>query len=118
MRNAIIRSCRINWLALLALPALLSSSFTLLADDIDATRSAELQNLLYQDCGSCHGMRLTGGLGPALTSDVMKLRPRDYLFASIHDGHPQTPMPPWKDLLSDADINWLVTYLQTQKAPE
>ncbi|MEE9319704.1 MAG: cytochrome c [Granulosicoccus sp.] len=102
----------------LVLPLLLSSSFALFADDIDAKRSAELRNLLYQDCGSCHGMRLTGGLGPALTLDIMKTRPREYLFATIRDGRPETPMPAWQNLLNDADINWLVTYLQTQKAAE
>ena len=30
-------------------------------------RQRELAHLLQRDCGSCHGGRLTGGLGPALT---------------------------------------------------
>ena len=29
-------------------------------------RQQELVHLVRQDCGSCHGMRLAGGLGPAL----------------------------------------------------
>ncbi len=83
-------------------------------NDIDSRRSHELRNLLHQDCGSCHGMRLTGGLGPALTVDEMENRPRQYLIATIRDGRPGTPMPPWKNLLSEDDIDWLVTYLQTR----
>lgn len=36
------------------------------AFDIAPEREKELETLLYQDCGSCHGMTLKGGLGPAL----------------------------------------------------
>ena len=35
------------------------------AETISAQRSEELRNLLIQDCGSCHGITLKGGLGPA-----------------------------------------------------
>ncbi len=31
---------------------------------VDARR---LEHLLTQDCGACHGLHLTGGLGPPLT---------------------------------------------------
>ena len=34
----------------------------------DAARRAELVTLVRQDCGSCHGLTLKGGLGPALKS--------------------------------------------------
>jgi cytochrome c55X len=74
-------------------------------------RQAELRNLLLQDCGSCHGMRLTGGLGPALTPQALHEKPRDLLIATVTDGRPGTPMPPWKPLLSASDIAWLVDYL-------
>ena len=39
---------------------------TALAAGVSAERQGQLERLLLQDCGSCHGMRLTGGLGPAL----------------------------------------------------
>jgi cytochrome c55X len=74
-------------------------------------RQAELRNLLLQDCGSCHGMRLTGGLGPALTPQALQGKSRDLLIATVSEGRPGTPMPPWKPLLSAADIAWLVDYL-------
>jgi len=79
-------------------------------------RQQELQYLLVQDCGSCHGMRLTGGLGPALTPQALAGKPRGLLIATISDGRPGTPMPPWKNLLAEEDIDWLVDYM-TQTEP-
>ncbi|MGB5260559.1 MAG: cytochrome c [Gammaproteobacteria bacterium] len=81
------------------------------ADPLPPDRQQELQHLLVQDCGSCHGMRLTGGLGPALTPEALAGKPRDLLLATIREGRSGTPMPPWKNLLGDADIAWLVDYL-------
>lgn len=105
------------WRLLMTL-LLLAAATSTSADTIGAERSNVLLNLLYQDCGSCHGMRLTGGLGPALTPNVMQQRSLDYLISVIRDGRPNTPMPPWKGLLSNAEISWLANYLQTQEALE
>lgn len=78
---------------------------------ISKQRIAELNNLLIQDCGSCHGMTLKGGLGPALTPDVLKNKSRDMIEATITNGRPGTPMPPWNVLLTNQEINWLVNTL-------
>ena len=75
-------------------------------------RQYELKHLLLHDCGSCHGMTMKGGLGPALTSDALSNVSEDNLFQIINDGRPGTPMPPWKDILSEADMKWLVTTLK------
>ena len=80
-------------------------------DTPSGERQAELRKLLYQDCGSCHGMRLTGGLGPALTAQALAGKPRGLLLATISEGRAGTPMPPWKALLNQDDIAWLVDYL-------
>ena len=37
-------------------------------------RQKELVRLVRQDCGSCHGMTLNGGLGPALSVQALKER--------------------------------------------
>lgn len=81
------------------------------ADMPSVARQTELRDLLHQDCGSCHGMRLTGGLGPALTAQALAGKPRELLVATISQGRAGTPMPPWKALLSEDDIAWLVDYL-------
>ncbi len=82
-----------------------------LADGPTAERQAQLHNLLVQDCGSCHGLRMTGGLGPALTRDALAGKPRESLIASVTHGRPGTAMPGWKALLDEQDIAWLVDRL-------
>ena len=76
-----------------------------------AKRQGELLHLLRHDCGSCHGMTLKGGLGPALTQEALAGKPIEYIYITVRDGHPDTPMPPWRGLLDDAEIRWLVTQL-------
>jgi cytochrome c55X len=77
----------------------------------DASRSRELVRMVRQDCGSCHGMRLTGGLGPALTREALADVPLDSLAAVIFHGRPGTPMPPWRAMLSEAEARWIAQRL-------
>ena len=79
----------------------------------DAARQRELLRLLKQDCGSCHGMRLTGGLGPPLTPEAMRTKPAASLVATIVSGRPGTAMPPWRRFVSEAEAEWLVARLLT-----
>jgi cytochrome c55X len=74
----------------------------------DAARQRELLVLLKQDCGSCHGMRLTGGLGPALTPEALRTKPAESLAATIVYGRTGTAMPPWRRFMSEAEADWLV----------
>jgi cytochrome c55X len=80
--------------------------------EVNPTRQNELVYFIKHDCGSCHGMKLTGGLGPALTPAALQGKSVEFLVATIQDGRPGTPMPPWKALLSDTDIVWLANYLK------
>lgn len=82
------------------------------AEAIDATHQARLVRMVRQDCGSCHGIQLTGGLGPALTRDRMTEIPLDSLVAIIYQGRPGTPMPGWKTMLTEADATWIALRLQ------
>ena len=77
-----------------------------------ATRQRELVHIVRQDCGSCHGMLLTGGLGPALQSERLKDWPIESLVATISHGRPGTPMPGWAPLLSSEDTLWIAHQLQ------
>ncbi len=74
-------------------------------------RQKQLVHLVRQDCGSCHGMTLQGGLGPALTPAALRERPADSLVATIYGGRPGTPMPPWHRFLSEAEAAWIVQQL-------
>lgn len=75
--------------------------------------TAELIRLVRQDCGSCHGMRLSGGLGSPLTPEALRDKPIDGLIATVLYGRPGTAMPPWKSILSAAEAQWVVNHLLT-----
>lgn len=77
-----------------------------------AEREQELETLLYQDCGSCHGMTLRGGLGPALPASRMNAYSRDGLAALILNGVGGTAMPGWAGLLTEEEARWLADHLQ------
>lgn len=94
----------------LALTSLLLIPVPLVAAP-DGPRQAQLERLLIQDCGSCHGLRLTGGLGPPLTRQALAGKPRASLIATVAQGRPGTAMPPWRPLLDEQDIAFLVDYL-------
>ncbi len=83
----------------------------------DAERQATLRHLLRHDCGSCHGMTLRGGLGPALLPENLGNRSDELLVNTILNGRPGTPMPPWRNELSEADARYLVQVLRTGAAP-
>jgi cytochrome c55X len=78
----------------------------------DPQRQQALVRLVRQDCGACHGMRLTGGLGPPLTRQALAERPLESIVATTLYGRPGTPMPPWKGMLSAADAQWIAQQLQ------
>jgi cytochrome c55X len=78
----------------------------------DAARQRELVRLVRQDCGSCHGMRLAGGLGPALEAARLADWPLDSLTATIYHGRPGTPMPGWRPLISEPEARWIAQQLQ------
>lgn len=78
----------------------------------DSARRAELITLVRQDCGSCHGLTLKGGLGPALLPETLQNKSADYLKSVILHGGPDTAMPPWQRFLSEAETEWIVFNLQ------
>lgn len=78
----------------------------------EPARRATLTQLVLHDCGSCHGLTLRGGLGPALTSVALAGKAAEGLRATILNGRPGTPMPPWRGFLTEAEADWLVWVLQ------
>jgi len=74
-------------------------------------RSRALRRMVRQDCGSCHGLTLRGGLGPALLPEALRDKPPAGLKYTILLGRPGTAMPPWKTFLSEAEADWIVAQL-------
>lgn len=100
----------------IALAALCSCAIA--APPLDSARQQELAYLLKQDCGSCHGMTLRGGLGPPLLSSALAEKPDEYLQIIIAKGVAVRGMPPWKGILSEADINHIIKLLRTNAVVE
>ncbi|MCP5014957.1 MAG: cytochrome c [Ketobacter sp.] len=75
-------------------------------------RQADIIYTVKQDCGSCHGLTLAGGLGPDLRASRLKQLPDKYLISVIRNGVPGTPRPPWQRFFSDKEIHWIVTQLK------
>ena len=65
--------------------------------------------------GYCHGSEGRAGRGPRLRDKVWNT---DKLFGVIHDGIPNTTMPPWKDILPEKDIWSVVAYVISIGAAE
>ena len=80
--------------------------------DMTTARQTELLHLLKHDCGSCHGMTLQGGLGPALTPQVLNGKSEAMLRDTILNGRTGTPMPPWKIFMTAQEADWLVQMLR------
>jgi cytochrome c55X len=72
-------------------------------------------NMLRQDCGSCHGMTLKGGLGPPLLPESLAGKSDAFLIDTILNGRPDTAMPPWRGFFSPDEAAWLVK--QLRKSP-
>lgn len=83
------------------------------AAEKQARADRDLSNFVLQDCGSCHGMTLKGGLGPPLRPADLERLPTETVAAIIREGVPGTAMPPWKALLTPAEIDWVSEQLKS-----
>jgi cytochrome c55X len=79
--------------------------------EVAAPRALALEHIVLQDCGSCHGLTLKGGLGKPLTADVLHGADPAALALIILDGVPGTAMPPWRPLLTKEEADWIAHYL-------
>ena len=111
-----IKSKSYGFLAVILIGLLSLCSSAAESDDVlSVKRQQELIYLLEQDCGSCHGMLLKGGLGPSLLVDNLREKPKQYLIKIISEGLPGTAMSPWKNILSPTEIEFLADYLLLAK---
>ena len=87
------------------------------AGEVAPARAEELRHMVRQDCGSCHGLRLTGGLGSPITAQALAGRDPDDLAALILDGLPGSAMPGWRPLLTEDEARWIADYLLQKEMP-
>ncbi|PKG83892.1 cytochrome C55X precursor NirC [Colwellia sp. 75C3] len=84
-------------------------------DELPQARKDQLTHIVQQDCGSCHGMTLKGGLGPALLPENLEGKPVLFLQHTILYGRTGTAMPPWKTLLTEQEALWISQQLKAGK---
>lgn len=94
-----------------ALIAFLLSTSPAIAEALSSDHQDRLAHLVVQDCGSCHGLKLTGGLGRPITPEALAGRTVAGIQSIILDGIPGTAMPPWRPLLSEDEAAWIAAYL-------
>lgn len=104
-----LNSARMPLLAVFALLVLPPPS----ARALDADRQAELAALVRQDCGSCHGLTLKGGLGKPIDPQALAGVDAAGISQIILDGVPGTPMPPWRGLLTVEEATWIAQALKS-----
>jgi cytochrome c55X len=75
-------------------------------------RRGELVNMVRQDCGSCHGLTMRGGLGPPLLPETLAEKDPEQLRFVVLNGRRGTAMPPWARFLSEAEAAWVVEQLR------
>lgn len=98
-------------LAMLALTTLVNPALADASAAPSAERQRELTRFVRQECGFCHGIHLTGGLGTPLTAAALAGKSSDALEATILYGRTGTAMPGWMPHLSESDANWIVAAL-------
>ena len=67
-------------------------------------------------CAACHGPGLEGGKAQSMLDDTWRFGgDDDSLAATIRDGRAQAGMPPFRSLLTDAEIRAMVYYLRESR---
>lgn len=90
-------------------PLITTTSRQATSGDVDASA------LFASNCAGCHGANRQGGVGPALTADVLQAKTETQVRDTISNGRPGTVMPAWKDKLSGSQVDALARYLKGTK---
>lgn len=83
------------------------------------SEKAALGRVRFNDqCSHCHG---TDGASPLRERDLRRIKLRydakwmDTALTTIKNGRTELGMPPWKDILAEAEIQQLLSFLETQQ---
>jgi cytochrome c55X len=80
--------------------------------EVTNKRQSELRYFVEQNCPACHGIRLTGSIGPALSKANLQYLSVNAVTLTILYGLPEKGMPPWEAQLSEKDAHWIAKFLK------
>lgn len=78
----------------------------------EAQDAKRLEQIVIQDCGSCHGLTRKGGLGRPITPQALADADPEAIAGIILNGVPGTAMPPWRPLITEDEALWMANYLK------
>jgi len=103
-----------NSLVILITSLALTGTYSVSAENATSSRSPHaLEQMVRQDCGSCHGLTFKGGLGSPLLPENLAAYSVEDLTTIILDGLPGTAMPPWRAIVTPDEATWMARYLKT-----
>jgi mono/diheme cytochrome c family protein len=79
-------------------------------------RQKYLRDLVNNECTRCHGPKRIGQNGPPLLPENLEYIDKEYLMQVILNGR-YTLMPPWKGMLSEDDVAFIVNVVLMEPAP-
>ena len=82
------------------------------AGDFDKATEDRLANMVRQDCGSCHGLSLKGGLGAPIRAADLTALDVEALREIVLHGVPGTPMPGWAGIIDEHEADWIARKLK------
>jgi glucose/arabinose dehydrogenase len=79
-------------------------------------RQGAIADVYLQNCASCHGDRMQGGLAPTMQDEEWLTGGDDASLArAIREGIPERAMPAWGDHFTEEEIRAMVIYIREQR---
>ena len=79
-------------------------------------RMGKIADVYAQNCASCHGDRMQGGLAPSMQDDEWLVGGDDEsLSLAISKGIPERGMPAWGGMFSEKEVRALVIFIREQR---
>lgn len=86
--------------------------------EVSATRQSELRVFIAENCPVCHGTRLAGSIGPALSNASLRHLSVEAVSSTILNGYEARGMPAWKPPLTAQEADWIARFLKQDRPIE
>ena len=80
--------------------------------EVTNERQSELLDFVEQNCPACHGIRMRGSIGPALSKANLQHLSVNAVTLTILYGLTDKGMPAWEAQLTEGDAYWIAEFLK------